>query len=149
MKKIHFIAITVALLFVTTAVFAFGLPKVNTGSSIGDKIVNTASDEGKNLINKAVVDDLNKKLSEYTSSCKCNMKTGKITGCNFAKMKKEIKVRQVAVKEFLGKNFKMKTEVANACWANLESNIPNDADYWSWWNSQWVDTPTVSIQAVR
>lgn len=143
MKKIHFLGITVALLFVTTAVLAFGIPK--TGNKVADKAI----DVGKDQVNKAVVDDLNKKLTELTSSCKCNQNTGQITGCNFSKINKEIKNRQQAVKTFLNKNFRIKTEVNRACWVHLQNQVPSNSSYWSWWNSKWIKTEKVSISAVK
>ena len=145
MKKAYILGITAALVLGTTAVFAIGIPK--TGNSIADKAI----DVGKDQVKAVVMDDLNKKLTELTAQCKCNQTKGLIEGkgCSLDKVKKEISMRQEGVKTFLNKNFRIKTEVAQACWVDLENKIPDDSTYWSWWNSQWVKTESVVIQAVK
>ena len=67
MKKL--IGTTLALALISSTVFAFGLPKLNSGNSTVNSVVNTAVDQGKN---KAIESEINKVIKQQNCSFRAN-----------------------------------------------------------------------------
>lgn len=134
MKKLRFAGITLALLFMSSSVFAIGLPKVSTGSSTVDDVVNTGVDMAKN---KAIESEINKKIE----SRNCAFKSGATdTTCNLNDVINDI-VMQKKVLETIGAVDKVYVDIVSH--GPQKSDLVNDRDdhvyntlygKMSWWH---------------
>lgn len=144
MKKSTIIGLCLSLVLVTGSVYALSL-----GGAVGNVTKgHVSSSTVDNALNSAAIENLNSKLSSKLASCKCDTKTNKLTGCNFGDIRKVIKEHEMGVKTFLGRSFTIQSQVNQACWDQLQVEIPANNGYWSWYYSKYNGTD-VSIKAVK
>lgn len=118
MKKI-----TLSVLGCTIAVaFSFGAQAFD----IGGAAKSVAKDIGKAVVLK----ETNEKISELASQCKCDVKTGKVTNCDYAGVKKIVNPVRTGLKAALNRDADFYVYTAsNECSSEVQSNVTG---WWSW-----------------
>lgn len=91
----RYIVLALALTILATPAFA-GFPKINTGSSTMNKIVNKGVSGAKN---KAIADDINKKIKSFNCRFK-NDTTTTDTTCNLQKVVDTINKKKSTLETF-------------------------------------------------
>ncbi|MBU0505235.1 MAG: hypothetical protein ABII18_07900 [bacterium] len=89
MKKLALLGLFIGLVFIVSNASA-GFPKINTGSSITNKVVNTGVSTAKN---KAIADDINKAIRNYNCQF-ANSSTTTDTTCNMDSVINTIKSKK-------------------------------------------------------
>jgi hypothetical protein len=131
MKKLALLGLFIGLVFIVSNVYA-GFPKINTGNSITNKVVNTGVSTVKN---KAIADDINKSIRNY--NCKfSDSATTTATTCNMDSVINTIKSKKSTLEAFgLAKVYVHIKASGNSSTAYKRSSHIRDVMYgqMNWW----------------
>lgn len=128
MKKLFVLGAVVGLVFAVGSANAISLGSITKNSAV-NKL-------GSDIQLKVMNDDIKKKIG----SCKCDVKSGTIKGCNLSKVRSSIDNNKIAVKAAFSRSFRIRSRVNRACWNDLQAKIPASNGYWSWYYSKWEGT---------
>jgi len=129
MKKLVVITLIGVIGFVFSAqeAFSIGIPSVS-GSKTEKVVKDVAGDVAKTV----VIDDLNKYLG--SQSCKCDVKTGAISGCDVDAIGKKIDSNRKPLKTALNRSIKFHVRSADVnCSHKFTNAYKTRYSYWYGW----------------
>lgn len=132
MKKIYGLGIALTLILSVGAAHAIGLGNI-TGNSHANKVIN-------NVGSSVALDQMNKKLAQKSAKCKCDTKTGQISGCNLGAIRSTLDANKTGVKMAFNRSFKVRAKTNRACYDTLRQEIPASSSYWGWYYSKYNGT---------
>ena len=93
---------------------------------IGGAVKSAAKDAGKMV----VVSETNKKIKDLAAKCKCDVKTGRVTNCDYSAMKGKVSPARTGLKTALNRDANIHvTTASHECSSEIQTNMTG---WWSW-----------------
>lgn len=131
MKKLLMSLIILGGMGFVASAMAFGIP----GNVSGSKTEHVVRQAAGTAVSAAVKDETNKWLAGQ--GCRCDVKTGGISGCDASSIGSYVNKRNDALKAFFGRNLRFHAKAANrVCAWKIRDVVAPRYSYWSYYWDQ-------------
>ncbi len=122
MKKASLVVLSLAV----AGLFAASASAFDIGGAVKSAAKDVAKDVGKMVVLK----ETNKKIAELASQCKCNVKTGEVTNCDYGAIKSTVNPVRKGLKTALNRDADFYVYAASQeCASQVQTNVTG---WWTW-----------------